>query len=334
MILVTGGTGFLGRHLVAALCRRGYALRVLTRAPERAAVLRSYPRLELVRGDLQQPQTLCGVAEGCESVIHAAGLFSMWSGAGDFHATNVQGTAALITESLRAGVKRFVYVSTIAVVGKPQPGRVIDEAHPTDPQDDYQRSKLLAEQQVLAAVAEGLPAVVVRPGAFYGPLGNYAFNRLFFVDPMRGILMQMDGGRYVIFPVYIQDVAEGIVLALEKGRVGEIYNLCGECLSHKAAFDVVAREAGLRFPRLNIPRWVGINFARLLTSLSKITRREPFYPIGLRSYVFNDWVVTSAKAERELGFQPTPFVEGVRRTLAWYRAGRPHDIAEIQCHNL
>lgn len=333
MILVTGGTGFLGRHLVATLCRQGYAQRVLTRAPERATALRRYPNVELVQGDLQRPETLHGVAAGCDYVVHAAGLFSMWSGAGDFYATNVMGTSELIAESLRAGVKRFVHVSTIAVIGKPQPGRIIDEEHPTDPQDDYQRSKLLAEQRVLAAVKDGLPAVVVRPGAFYGPLGNYAFNRLFFVDPMRGIIMQMDGGRYVIFPVYIQDVAEGIVLALSKGRIGEIYNLCGECLSHRAAFDVVVKEAGLWFPRLNIPRWVGINFARLLTSVSQITRREPFYPIGLRSYVFNDWHVSSAKAEQELGFQPTPFVEGVRRTLAWYRAGRPGDIAEVACSN-
>lgn len=331
MILVTGGTGFLGRHLVAALCRRGHTLRVLTRDPQRAAWLRAYPRVEPVMGDLQRPETLRGVADGCEQVIHAAGLFSMWSGAGNFHATNVQGTTEIAEESLRAGVKRFVHVSTVAVVGKPLPGRIIDEQHPTDPQDDYQKSKLAAEQIILQAAARGLPAVVVRPGAFYGPLGNYAFNRLFFVDPMRGIIMQMDGGRYIIFPAYIQDVAEGIVLALEKGRVGEVYNLCGECLSHRAAFDVVVREAGLWFPRLNIPRVIGLNFARLLTTIAQITQREPFYPIGLRSYVFNDWVVSSAKAERELGFQPTPFAEGVRRTLAWYRAGRPTDIAEVRC---
>jgi dihydroflavonol-4-reductase len=330
-ILVTGGTGFLGRHLVGALCRRGYALRVLTRHPQRAAWLSRYPRVTIVEGDLQRPQTLRGLAQGCQAVVHAAGLFSMWSGAGDFYATNVQGTAELIEESLRASVERFVYVSTIAVVGKPIPGRVIDEQHPTDPQDDYQRSKLEAERRVLQAVERGLPAVVVRPGAFYGPLGNYAFNRLFFVDPMRGIIMQMDGGRYIIFPVYIQDVAEGIVLALMRGRVGEVYNLCGECLSHRAAFDIVTREAGLWFPRLNIPRAVGIQFARLLTSLSRWTRREPFYPIGLRSYVFNDWIVSSAKAAHELGFQPTPFEEGVRRTIAWYRAGRPLDIAEVRC---
>ncbi len=331
MILVTGGTGFLGRHLVAALCRRGHHLRVLTRDPQRATWLHQYPRVTAVVGDLQRPETLRGVAEGCQSVVHAAGLFSMWSGAGNFYATNVQGTAEIIEESLRAGVERFVHVSTVAVIGKPLPGRVIDEQHPTDPQDDYQKTKLEAEQRVLQAAARGLPAVVVRPGAFYGPLGNYAFNRLFFVDPMRGIIMQMDGGRYVIFPAYIQDVAQGIVLALEKGRIGEVYNLCGECLSHRAAFDVVVREARLRFPRLNIPRVIGLSFARLLTGIAQVTQREPFYPIGLQSYVFNDWRVSSAKAERELGFQSTPFVEGVRRTLAWYRAGRPSEIDEVRC---
>lgn len=331
MILVTGGTGFLGRHLVATLCRRGQRLRVLTRHPEQASWLATMPQVEVVRGDLTDAASVIGVAEGCEAIIHAAGLFSMWQGAGDFDATNVRGTVAIVEEALRAQVKRFVYISTIAVIGTPQVGRVVDEQHPPHPADAYQSSKLHAEQLVLAAQARGLPAIVVRPGAFYGPLGDYAFNRLFFTDPLRGILMQMDGGRYTIFPVYIQDVAEGTVLALEKGRVGEIYNLCGECLTHRQAFDHVVREAHLWFPRLNIPRWLGLGFARLLTAVARVTGREPFYPVGLKSYVFNDWDVSSQKAITELGFAPVPFAEGVRRTLAWIRQGRPREIAEVQC---
>ncbi len=330
-ILVTGGTGFLGRHLIAALCRHGYSLRVLTRKPHAHAWLKEMPRVEVLQGDLQRPETIQGIVAGCEGVIHAAGLFSMWGGAGDFDTINVAGTELLVQEALAAKVERFVYVSTVAVIGKPVPNLIIDELHPPHPDDAYQASKLEAEKIVLNAVQEGLPALILRPGAFYGPLGDYAFNRLFFTDPMRGIIMQMDSGKYVIFPAYIQDVADAITRSLEKGRIGEVYNVCGECLSHRDAFTIVKREANLWFPRLNIPRVIGLNFARFLTMISRITRIEPFYPVGLKSYVFNDWRVSSEKAKAELGFVSTPFEEGVRRTLQWYRDGKPQSIPEVTC---
>jgi len=332
MIFITGGTGFLGRHLLAALCRQGQRVRVLTRRPEQHGWLAKYPNVDVVAGDLRLEADLSAALQGCDAVIHAAALFSMWGAEHEFMATNVEGTRHLIEGAERAGVKRFVYVSTIAVVGEPSEGLLIDEDHPTRPVDAYQRSKLQAEQVIRQAHERGvLDAVIVRPGAFYGPMGDYAFNRLFFTDPMRGIIMQMDGGRYVIFPTYIGDVVQGLLKALAHGRSGETYNICGECLTHRQAFDLICREAGLRYPRLNIPKFIGLNFSRVLEAFSRLTQREPFYPYNLRSYVFNDWRVTTAKAERELGFVPTPFAEGVARTVAWYRAGRPDDWPDVRC---
>lgn len=331
MIFLTGGTGFLGHHLVAALCRQGVPVRLLSRTPNAYPWLVNYPNVTVVQGDLRDYDAVLAGMQGCDRVIHAAGLFSMWQDAGDFIATNVLGTQNVINAARVCGVKRLVYVSTVAVIGKPQPGRIIDEQHPPNPSDLYQASKLEAEREILSSADATLSTVVVRPGAFYGPMGTYAFNRLFFIDPMRGLIMQMDGGKYIIFPAYIGDVAQGILLALAKGQTGEIYNLCGETLSHRAAFDIICEEAGIRWPRLTIPGWVGINFARLLTFISKITRREPFYPVGLRSYVFNDWVVSSDKAIDELGFQPTPFRDGARHTIAWFKAGKPDTIPEVVC---
>jgi nucleoside-diphosphate-sugar epimerase len=331
MIFVSGGTGFLGRHLVPVLCRAGHAVRILTRNPHENNWLRRYPNVEIVSGDLESGDGLQHVA-GCSMVIHAAGLFRMWNMAGDFQAINVRGTQRLLDRASEYGVRRFVYVSTVAVIGNPTPGIPIDEEHLPRPADAYQVSKLQAEQLVQQYHEDArLETVIVRPGAFYGPLGDYGFNRLFFTDPMRGIIMQMDGGHYVIFPAYIGDVARGIQLALERGKTGERYNICGETLSHRAAFDIICQEADLHFPRLNIPGLIGISFAQLLTQISRITRREPFYPINLRSYVFNDWDVTSAKAQRELGFVPTPFRDGARRTIDWYRAGKPDMIPELIC---
>ena len=331
MILVTGGTGFLGRHLIPRLCQQGHQVRVLTRRAASHVWLKAYPNVETFEGDLRDAGLAAAAVKGCRYVIHAGALFSMWEGAGDFIATNSQGTQHLMQAALAEGCERVVHISTVALVGQPEPGRLIDEQHPAHPADTYQQSKYLAEEVALAHCAQGLPVIVLRPGAFYGPLGDYGFNRLFFRDPMRGIIMQMDGGHYIIFPVYIGDVAETIISALDQGRPGEIYNVCGECLSHRAAFDIICKEAGLRWPRLNIPGFIGLNFARLLTGLARLTQREPFWPVGLRSYVFNNWHVSSAKAHQELGFVPTPFLEGARRTIAWYRAGKPETLPELHC---
>lgn len=331
-ILVTGGTGFLGRHLVPTLCRAGHRQRVLTRQPEQHPWLTRYPGVTVVKGDIRDRDAVRHALADCRWVIHAAGLFSMWGAPTAFEQTNVQGTQNVLDIARETGVERLVSVSTVAVIGNPKPDTLIDESYPPDPADPYQASKLEAEGLTLAAHREhDLPAVILRAGAFYGPMGEYAFNRLFFTDARRGLIMQMNGGRHVIFPVYVGDVAQGILAALNHARPGEIYNICGEPLSHKAAFDVICQQANLRWPRLNLPGWLGINVARFLTLISNITGREPFYPINLRSYVFNDWHVSSEKARRELGFEPLPFEEGARRTLAWYQAGQPDHWPELDC---
>ncbi len=332
MSFVTGGTGFLGRHLIPELCRLGEPLRVLTRQPHQHPWLRRYPRLEIITGDLLDVATLERAAEGCRSVIHAGGIFRFWGDEQVFRATNAQGTENVLAAAARAGVERFIHVSTIAVIGQPDPANVIDETYPPQPADAYQRSKWQAEQMAVCYQRErGLPVIVLRPGAYYGPLGHYAFNRLFFTDPLRGIIMQVDGGRHIIFPAYIADVAQSVVRALERGRVGEVYNICGDWISHREAFDIICEEANIRWPRLPIPGWLGINTARVLEALALVTHSEPFWPLNLRSYVYNNWRVSSAKARRELGFVPTDFREGAKQTLAWYRAGQPDDWDALHC---
>jgi dihydroflavonol-4-reductase len=334
-IFVTGGTGFLGRHLIPLLCRRGIPVRVLTRDPAAHPWLARYPNVQAVAGDVRESGPWMAAVQGCGSVIHAGGLFRFWGAAQDFDATNVTGTRHLLDAARAAGVQRFVHVSSVAVIGQPDPREVIDEAYPPNPVEPYQISKLKGEHLALEAWREhGLPVIVVRPGAYYGPLGEYAFNRLFFKDPMRGIIMQIDGGRHIIFPAYVGDVAQGVLLALERGQVGEVYNLCGDWISHQDAFTIVIREAGLWYPRLNIPGWMGIATSRVMEAAARIVRREPFWPLNLKSYVYNDWRVSNDKARRELGFAPLDFVEGVRRTVQWYRAGKPDQIPETECESL
>ena len=331
MIFVTGGTGFLGCHLVPALCKAGYPLRILTRTPQRHSWLKSYPRVDVVQGDIRTGEGLEAL-DGCTHVVHAAGLFSMWQLAGDFEATNVLGTQHLLQAAVGYDIERFVHISTIAVIGTPQVGRIIDEQHPPRPSDKYQLTKLHAEYLVRDyGHSTDLETVILRPGAFYGPLGDYAFNRLFFRDPMRGLIVEPDGGHYLTFPAYIGDVARSVVKAITQGKDGAIYNICGASIAHKEVYDIVCEIAELSYPRVYLPNILGITGAALLTMLSRVTRSEPFYPLGLRSYVFNDWWVSTEKAQAELGFMPTDFRAGAARTIAWYRAGRPTWLPELRC---
>ncbi len=333
MIFVTGGTGFLGRHLVASLCRVGYSIRVLTRQPQEHQWLKQYPNVTVIHGDLQESDVVKAGIDGCRYVIHAGGLFRFWGDEADFEATNVRGTETVLNHAVQAGVERIIHISTIALVGNPAPDAIIDEDYEPQPADPYQRSKRKGEQVALQKFREDkAPVIILRPGAFYGPLGGYAFNRLFFQDALRGLLVHLDGGNYITFPAYIMDVVQGILLALQKGRIGEIYNICGECPSHKEVFQIIREEANLWYPNIYIPGKLVIGFAGFLTALSKLTRQEPFYPLNSRSVILNNWRVSSEKAKRELGFEPTSFDFGARRTVQWYLNGKPDTIPEIECN--
>jgi len=276
--------------------------------------------VELARGDICDAEAVRIAAEGCRAVVHAAGKFRFWGQREDFFAVNLDGTRNALEAARRAGVERFIYISTVAVIGTPHTGVVIDETYPPAPGDDYQRSKLKAERLTLHYHQKhGVPSLVLRPGAFYGPGSHYAFNRLFFEDALKGLPMQVHRGQHITFPVYIQDVAQGVDLALKRGRLGEIYNISGRSMNHQEITSIVDHLLGYRIQRFNVPAWAMLALARVWTWLSRYTGREPYYPTNLAPYVFCDWEVSNEKARRELGFVPTPFEEGARATLAWYQ---------------
>ncbi len=318
-VLVTGATGFLGHTLCPYLVERGYRLRALVRPASDWKFLRQLG-VELAWGDIRDAGAVRAAADGCRAVVHAAGKFRFWGRRQDFFSVNFEGTWNALRAACRAEVERFVFISTIAVIGAPRNTRPIDEAYPPTPWDDYQRSKLKAERLTLRYHREyNLPAVVLRPGAFYGPGSHYAFNRLFFEDPLKGLVLQVQGGQHLTFPVYIRDVAQGIELALRKGQPGQVYNICGPSMSHREVNEIVDRSLGYRIRRFDAPAWTMLALARAWTWLSRYTKREPYYPLNLALYVFYDWQVSNDKARRELGFVPTPFEEGARATLDWYR---------------
>jgi dihydroflavonol-4-reductase len=319
VILVTGATGFLGHNLCPYLVERGHRVRAFVRPTSDAEFLKELG-VTLVCGDVSDLDSLSGAMEGCRWVIHAAGRFRFWGRQEDFYSVNLEGTKNALRAAVQAAVERFVYISTVTVVGAPRQGQVLDEYVLCEPRDDYQRSKLEAEGLVLAAYREkGLPAIVLRPGAFYGPWGRYAFNRMFFEDPMKGLPMGIHRGKRITFPVFVPDMARAIEAALIKGQAGEVYNVAGRCLSHREVHATISRLAGIRSCRINPPGVALIGLARLWTWLARFTGKEPYYSINMVPYVFCDWNVINEKAKCELGFTPTSFEEGARQTVEWYR---------------
>lgn len=323
-ILVTGATGFLGRHLIPELINHGYRVRALVRPTSHTEFLTAQGVTLAVASDITDLPAVTRAAQGCRAVIHAAGNFRFWGSHDSFYHTNVQGTRTVLNAALAAGASRFVHVSSIAVAGKIPPDTVINEEVPCQPQDPYQQTKLMGEQDALAfGTSHNIDIIVVRPGAFYGPWGRYAFNRLFFFEPLHGWRIRVSRGRPIQFPAFVPDVAQGLRLALERGRPGEIYNISGRSLSHNEANDIISTLADISRFRLDVPRSGMLALAWTTTQLAQITGREPIYPYNLRLYVFQDWPVAIEKAKNELGFEPTPFAEGARQTLKWIKDLRP-----------
>ncbi len=321
MILVTGATGFLGHNLCKYLAGQGYRLRALARPTSDTTFLTDLG-IEIAYGDVTDFDSIHRAVEDCVEVVHAAAHFRLWGAPEPFVQTNVEGTRHVLEAALAARVKKFIHISTIIVVGPQPPGVVITEETPCAPypSDHYAKTKCCGEGLALSYAARGLPVVVLRLGALYGPYGHYAFNRLFFEEFLRNWRVQVHRGRHLIFPCYVGDAARAIEAALQRGRVGEIYNIANQSISHREANEIVSQLANRSSWRINFPGWVMIQFAELLEFLARFTHREPFYPLNLVPYVFGDWVVDSSKAERELGFKPSSFAEGAQRTLDWYRS--------------
>ncbi len=321
MILVTGATGFLGRNLCQYLVKQGYQLRALVRPSSNATFLEALG-VELVIGNILDATSVQDAMAGCDYVIHAAAYFRLWGPMEPFRETNVEGTCNVLEAALALKVKKFVHISTFIVVGPQKPNAIITEDTPYNPYkgDNYAKTKQEGERLARAYADKGLPLTILRLSALYGPHGHYAFNRLFFTEFLHNWRVTVHQGRHITSPCYIEDAAQAIELALQKGQVGEIYNISNQSISHREANKIISRLAGRSSWRINLPGWLMIQVTKLLELMAKITRREPFYPQNLVPYVFDDWIVDSSKAQRELSFKPSTFLEGAQHTLEWYRS--------------
>ena len=319
--LVTGATGFVGPYLVKRLVRSGHQVRCLVRKNSDTDPIR-LQKTEIIRGDITVPETLRGIAEGVETVVHMATLGHMAnfsSRESDFNQVNVHGTQNLIEESLRAGVRRFIHCSTVAAMGICGDGPA-DEETPCHPHHAYGQSKQKAEKRVLQAVHEQqLPAVILRFSMVYGPgdprdllmLTRLAKKRFFPVIGHRPKLTPL---------VHALDVVEGIIRAVEGARSGEIYILTNpEPMPFDQLRKIIQDALGIRGISLYVPEWMALGGAALLETAFRMTGKKP--PVTRKNIesTLADRVFSPAKAMRDFGFSPTVDpVEGVRETVRWY----------------
>jgi len=320
-VLVTGGTGFVGSRVVRKLVERGESVRCLAR---KSSVLRNLEGLpvEVVQGDLQDSASLDRAVRGCGTVYHVAADYRLWSrDPGELYRSNVDGTRNLIAAAERAGCSRFVHCSSVGALGIPKDGTPGTEATPVRLEDmvgHYKRSKFLAEQEALQAAARGAPVVIVNPSTPVGP------NDIKPTETGKIITRFLNGK----MPAYldtglnlvdVDDVAEGHLLAAEKGRVGEKYILGSRNMTLREILECLAKLTRLAPPRAKMPYGLVLGIARINEFFSgTLLGREPGIPVEGVRMARKKMFFDPSKAIRELGLPQTPVEEALKRAIRWF----------------
>ncbi|HSS84215.1 MAG TPA: hopanoid-associated sugar epimerase [Reyranella sp.] len=322
LVLVTGGSGFLGSAVVRALIARGSRVRAIVRSsspPDNLAGL----GCEIVAGDLTDRESLAAALRGVRYLFHVAADYRFWApDPSVILRVNVDGTRSLMREALSAGVERIVYTSSVAALKIAGATSPVDETSPLSPDEAigaYKRSKTLAERAVEEMIArDRLPAIIVNPTTPIGP-------RDIKPTPTGRILLDAARGRIPAFVdtglnfAHVDDIAEGHLLAFERGRIGERYILGGENVLLRDLLAAIAGLSGRRAPRISLPRMPLYPLAYGAEAVARLTGKEPLLTLdGLRLARYRMFF-TSAKAERELGYRSRPYQEGVADALSWFR---------------
>jgi dihydroflavonol-4-reductase len=316
--LVTGATGFVGSHVVRQLLARGDSVRVLVRPASSMRALEGLD-VQVAEGDVRDASAVREATRGVRRVFHVAADYRLWTKEpSEIYDTNVRGTWNVLA-AIHDGIDRVVYTSTVATIAVPR-GRLPDETTRASLDEmigHYKRSKLMAENAVLDAAARGLPVVVVNPTTPVGP-GDWR------PTPTGKVILDFLRHRLPAFVqtglnvVPIEDVAQGHLLAAERGRIGERYLLGGRNMTLHDIFDTLAAYSGQPSPRICLPWRAAMAIGYVDQLIARVSGREPQIPLdGVRMARHMMWA-DCTKAERELGFRPGSVEAALGRAVQWY----------------
>ena len=324
--LVTGATGFVGAAVARRLIAAGKSLRFLVRAGSDTRNIDGLPGARAI-GDLGDAASLEKAAEGCDAVFHVAADYRLWvPNPAEIYRINVEGSVALVRAATAAGARRIVYCSSVAVLGINKDGTPSDEDTPVALADmigHYKRSKFLAEEAVRKLVAaEKAPVVIVNPSTPVGPrdVKPTPTGRLIRDAALGKMPAYVDTGLNI---VHVDDVAEGHLLAFEKGRIGERYILGGDDMPLREILAVIAAAAGRKPPSVRLPRRALYPLAVGVEAWARfVSKKEPLFTVDGLRMAAKLMYFSSAKAKRELGYTPRPGRDALVDAVRWMREER------------
>ncbi|MCC6500694.1 MAG: NAD-dependent epimerase/dehydratase family protein [Anaerolineales bacterium] len=318
-ILVTGATGLLGYHLCRNLVERGHRVTALWRASSNASILNGI-KVDRALGDVTDSASMEAAARGQAVVIHAAAHLAYWSKERDVqNRVNIEGTRNVVAACQRAGVQRLIFVSSIAAVGFPARGQPpADESFPFNlghGKLNYAITKKRGEEIVLNGCKSGLDAVIVNPATLFGELGEH-YRGSEWVEKIRNrrLASYYSGGRNL---VHVEDVVNGMVSALERGKTGERYILGGENLTYKEVARKAAERLGKKILLIPVPPAV-TGILSSLDPLFSVAGRRPPVTREVHFTASQFQYFTSAKAEQALGYTFRPYSEIIEDILNWH----------------
>jgi dihydroflavonol-4-reductase len=326
-VLITGASGFVGAAVLRRLLAQGHAARALVRPSSPRANLDGLD-VEVVEGDLTDPASLIRAVRGCEALYHVAADYRLWTRNPDeLYQSNVTGTRHILRAAGEAGVERIVYTSSVAVLGLHADGTPADEETPSTLEDmigHYKRSKFQAEEAVRRMIEdEGLPVVIVNPSTPIGPrdIKPTPTGRTIRDAALGRMPAYVDTGLNL---VHVDDVAEGHLLAFERGKIGERYILGGHNLSLREILEAIARITGRPAPRIRLPHEAVMPIAYLSEAWAWLTHGpEPRATVDGVRMSKKLMFFSSEKARRELSYQARPVEEALRDAVAWFLSSYP-----------